>query len=493
MYNHLVIDVLKSFTKKDVKRFREFLNSPYHNKSEKLIKFYDALIKFYPTFNSASFTIENIQKKISPSSSFNNSTMLNQMSFLLKASQNYLVQNRITKKEIELTDFLRAELFERKLNNLLQMNIRRTNEKLEKEKIINAEYFLNKIKLSTDALNFININKPRSNRVYINDNINKLTERGMYITYLFVTEILKEFDNLRTLENSFDIDEKNFIFQLFEKINFSEILKFLASNSGNKVLLKIFETYYYFFNAFSNFDDERNYLIYKKYLLENQAFLSTDEIRFHFGRLVRYCMQKSLNEVAFHKYESELFNVYNFILTNGYYKSEVSNYLPVELYRTVLLLALKLRKFKWTMEFIKKFKSKVHPDRRRNMYYYSLAHYYFNRRMYEDTIKSFHKVDLNHFLFKVDMKNLMLMTYYELNEFEPALSLIDSYKQFLSHDKILTSNRKKQYREFVNTLHKMILYKTSAISINKKLIEKKLVQMPFRDWLSRKLLEIDNK
>ncbi|MEP7146319.1 MAG: hypothetical protein ABI792_04875, partial [bacterium] len=393
----------------------------------------------------------------------------------------------------ELNDFLRSELFERRLNNLLQMNIKRTNEKLEKGKTVNAEYFLNKIKLSTDALNFININKPRSNRIFITNNINELTERGMYITYLFVTEILKEFDNLRTLKNSFDIEDSNFIFQLFEKINFSEILKFLASNSESKVLLKIFQTYYYFFNAFSNFDNERNYFIYKKYLLKNLTCLSTDEIRFHFSRLVRYCMQKSSNEEASQKYENELFNVYNLILTKGYYKSEKTLYLPVELYRTVLLLSLKLRKYKWTIDFIRKFKSRLHPERKRNMFYFGLAHYYFNRKMYEDAMKSFHKVDLNHFLFKVDLKNLMLMTYYQLNEFESALSLIDTYKQFLSNDKILSSSRKKQYKKFINIVYKMILYKTSVKSINKYSIEKKLDELPFKDWISNCLLKLENK
>ncbi len=113
--------------------------------------------------------------------------------------------------------------------------------------------------------------------------------------------------------------------------------------------------------------------------------------------------------------------------------------------------------------------------------------------MYEDAKKSFHKVDLNHFLFKVDLKNLMMMTYYQLNEFESALSLIETYKQFLSNDKILSSSRKKQYKEFINIVHKMILYKTSVKSINKYSIEKKLDDMPFKDWISNCLLKLENK
>jgi hypothetical protein len=47
-------------------------------------------------------------------------------------------------------------------------------------------------------------------------------------------------------------------------------------------------------------------------------------------------------------YAQEQFNIYKYILSKEFYKSEISEYMPVELYRTVLYLALEMKKFKWT-------------------------------------------------------------------------------------------------------------------------------------------------
>jgi len=114
MINYKAIDILRTFTKEDLKRFKDFLRSPFFNKSGKLAKFYDSLIVFYPEFNSKFLKEEKLLKRVNPDLPFNKSTMLNLFSDLAKAAEKYFIQLGIQKNETESLDFLRDELFKRK-------------------------------------------------------------------------------------------------------------------------------------------------------------------------------------------------------------------------------------------------------------------------------------------------------------------------------------------------------------------------------------------
>ncbi|MDQ3021348.1 MAG: hypothetical protein M3R36_12375 [Bacteroidota bacterium] len=493
MINNKVVDILKTFTGEDIKRFRDYLNSPFFNRSEKLARFYEAIMAFYPAFNSKFFNEEKLLKKISPDLAFNKSTVLNLFSDLFEAAENYLMYINFQKKEIESKDYLRDELFKRKLNRSLEISLSKHNAVLKGVKNFNSDYFINMFKLSTDLINYNIINKNKSKGSSIEWHVAMQAERGKYITYFFVKEMIRAYDNLLTMDKTFRIErEKNFVFKLFNIVEFEKLLKLVVSDSGNDEHSKIFELYLALFLTFSKFDNEKYYYNYKKLYLRNLKYFSIDEIRFHNGRLLRYCMLKSSNKTISDKFDKERFDIYNFLLDNGYYKSSVSDYIPVELYRPILLLSLKLKKYKWSFEFIKKYRMKIHPDRRENMYHFSCAEYYFSRGRYAEAMKSFHKVKLNHFMLKVDLKDLMLMTYYELGLYENALSLIDTYRHFLSNDTTLSITEKKKCKNFINIIKLMIKYRTSESFSTKYLIENELKnELPYKDWLEEKILEMD--
>ncbi|MEO8210131.1 MAG: hypothetical protein ABI840_06190 [bacterium] len=495
MINNRIVNILKTFSKLDIKRFRNFLNSPFFNRSEKLVKFYEALIVFYPLFDSKFLNEKRLIKKISPDLVFNKSTVLNLFSDLGEAAEKYFMHINFQKKEIESKDFLRDELIKRKLNRSLEINLSNAEDVLKEVKNFNSDYFINKFKLSTDLINYNIINNNKSKGTSIVWHVEKQSERGKYIAYFFVKEMLRTYDNLLTMNKTFSIDkEKNFVFKLFNIVEFEKLLKLLVSDTNNKGHSKIFELYLAMFLAFSKFENEKHYYNYKKLFLNNLNYFGIDEIRFHSGRLLRYCMLKSSDKKESDKFDKERFDVYDFILANEYYRASLTEYIPVELYRTILLLSLKLKKYKWSFEFIKKYRKKIHPDRRDNMYHFSCAEYYFSRGRYTEAMKSFHMVKLDHFMLKVDLKDHMLMTYYELGLYENALLLIDTYRHFLSNDNTLSAFEKKRCKNFIKVINLLIKHRTSENPGIKFLIENELKnELSFKDWVEEKLLEMDSK
>jgi len=492
---HKVLEILKTFSPEEIKQFGIFLNSTYCNKSKRVSRLFNSLINFYPDFDSDSLTDELLSKDISPSLIYKCSTMKVIFSKLLKAAENYLIINNILDKKFEANDILRAELFKRKLFKFIGSNLRDSEKELESNIGFDAYYYINKFRLATDKSNLFYIVKPQHNKNSIFSDINIVNERGRYLIYFFVTEMIKEYDNLITMQSKFNPgSDSGFILDFFERIDFLELVNYLIKNSESKKYSGIFKTYLALLNAFRNFKNEEYYFEYRKQIIKNVNIFSMDERRFHFSRIMKYCILKRKAVLTSTNFDNELLKIYSYILKNEFYKSSVSDYIPAELFRNILLLGLRLKKYRWVIDFIKKYYKKLNPKRRKNIYNYSLAEYYFNRKMYKEALPYFHKVIPEDFMFKMDLKNLLLIAHFELKNYESALSLIDSYYHFLSKDKTLSIAQKKIYKSFANAVHRLIIEKTSPNKSFNYTLELSLKDdFPYKEWVNKKILEMSIK
>ncbi|MEO8665538.1 MAG: hypothetical protein ABI462_08565 [Ignavibacteria bacterium] len=490
-----ITELLKTFSQEDIKNFRTFLLSPYFNESPKLSKLYEALIQHHPLFDSRQLTEENLSHKLNPKLTFKLSTMKVLFFDLAKKAEEYLKILNFQNRHVEGDDFLRNELFKRGQHKFIDQNTERNSIVLDKEENIDLGYFVRRFQLVTDVLNSNLISQPRSNSKVINSNIRLMSERGKYITYFFITEMVRMFDNLLNLKRTFVIDDqKNFIIRIFREIDFESLLRFVILSTDNKKYSRILQLNVLLIRLTLESHDQSCYLRYKDFLKKNLKYLGRDVSRFHFTQLMRYCMDKISERKNSQKYETELFNIYKYILSHGYYKTSVADYFPIELYRTILIRGLEMKKYKWTLEFIKKYCPKLRPDRKDNMYSYSIAKYYFHKKKFDSAMRNFHEIHLNHFILKVDLKDMMLMTYYELGLYDNALSLIETYRRFLSNTKILSLDEKKRCRNFFCVIQKMIQYKYSFNPSIKYLVKKGLQnEMTNRIWLEEKFAELDSR
>lgn len=489
-----VIEILKTFSEKETKQFAAFLLSPFFNESQKLKKLYDALLKYYPDFDPDVMSEEELSFNINPNLPYNKSTIKTLFFELANAAEEFLRITNFRSKPIGADDYLREEFFKRKLFKLVDQNTEKVMKNLDSQKDYTYEYFSNRFKVLTDMCNSYKINKQNCNADILSGESVLLCERAKYLTYLFTNELLIQYNIFLTFQKTFKItEETNFIFKLYKKIDFVELLEFLISETDDVSCSLIFELQLANYRAFSDFENETNYHEYKKLFVNNIHLLNKEDIHSNFIKLIRYCIMKPSGKTGF-DFQKELFSIYKYILSKKYYEVGVHDYIPIELYRIVLKLGLEMKKFKWTLNFIKEFNPRLNPDRRKNMYNYSLAEYYFHKKRFDEAMRYFHKIELNHFMLRVDLKNLMLMTYYELDLFENAISLIDSYKHFLSNTEMLSDTEIRKCKNFILTVQNMIKYKTSAKHTSKFIIRKNLANdMHNKIWANEKFLMLHNR
>ena len=58
MKNTQLIKLLRTFDQKEIKRFREFISSPFFNKNKNVTKLFEIIRKIYPDFEQEKFTKE---------------------------------------------------------------------------------------------------------------------------------------------------------------------------------------------------------------------------------------------------------------------------------------------------------------------------------------------------------------------------------------------------------------------------------------------------
>lgn len=122
MLNSKVIDILKTFSIEELKRFGEFLNSPYHNKNKKAILLFELLSKYHADYDNKNLTKEKLYAGIftNVTKEFNDASIRNLLSDLTVLAERYLSIMRFEKDRFEFTEKVLRELSERKLTGLFE-------------------------------------------------------------------------------------------------------------------------------------------------------------------------------------------------------------------------------------------------------------------------------------------------------------------------------------------------------------------------------------
>src|SRR4030095_8501515 len=77
MQKSLLIKLMKSLNEDELRRFEEFLNSPFYNKSRKVIELYKYLKKFRPDYTDAALEKEKVFRALYKGKKYNNSVLNN--------------------------------------------------------------------------------------------------------------------------------------------------------------------------------------------------------------------------------------------------------------------------------------------------------------------------------------------------------------------------------------------------------------------------------
>lgn len=476
-------DIVSTFTPAELRSFRNFVRSPFHNTNKNVIKVVELVKKYFPNLNDEHLLKENVFKKLYPGKKYNDTVMRILLSDLLKLSEEYLAYINFTHNSGNEIKFLLEELSRRKLNSLFDKYLKYSKQLIKNDGLINVKYFLNLFEIETSKVDHMIATGRQP------ESAENVLMQGEYLVKFFIVNFLNIAHELEVHKDVFNMKfEKNIVEEFLKYFDTGKFIHELEKNKfeDSSVLM----IYYYMHYSAVHPDDDEVYFRLKDLIFENFSRFSKDEKFNLFIILESICTSKTMREKNFFE---EQFDLYKRMLTEKVYKHTEDEYFQQNLFRNIYYTAVFQKEYDWAEKFIEKYISELQPENRENAKHLAFAYINFGRSEFEKALKEVSEVKYENFVIKFDIRLLTLKIYYELRSFESALSLIDTFSHFLSNNKNILPNQKEGFGNFLKYLKQMIRIKTgelkkdrdemiSDINSNEKVISKQ--------WLIEKAEEL---
>jgi hypothetical protein len=486
MVSKELISLLSALSPKEVIRFENFLRSPYSNKNEKLIELFVELKQFYPLFSNPVLSNHFIHSQIYPNHNFHDSTIRNLCSELKQAVERFLVVESLNTNAFYASDILLKEFRERNLGRLFWKKLQSSRDELENEGL-SSSYFEKKYSLENHVANFKIMYDGNSNKSVILERINNLSESAKFLFINFALESQVRFLKAKMYENKFNItSQDDFLSALMDQFGIVSIANSIDTENYKDHLT----LYARLLNMFLKPNNINNYSVYKSLYEKLCPKLSKAECGFHNSQLINFCNMKLNIMDESHDFKGDLHFLYKELVEFEYYKSSDNDLMPANLFRNIVLRALKSRDYEWTERFINTHYNKISTKERKNIVNLSLFLLYGYTDRNELALRFLNKIKLDNFIFKYDEYLLKIKIFYELEMFDEGLCTIHSFSEFVHNDTFESDELKQKYINFIKTSLKLFLFKAGKSEIELDYLMHKLLQkqnVAYKEWLLEKM------
>ncbi len=491
MLKHELLEILKTFSDHEKKRFGKFLNSAYFNKSPKIIKLFNILRKFHPYYNNKKITKLYIYKKLSYDKAFNDSTIRNLLYDLQIIAEKYLRQLNIDRNPAESNVFQREEFWNRELNTLYAINLENSEIAMGQKRYTDITNTMTRFKLNSDKFYFDLAYGIMDNHTYAKDADMFKTSIVNLVNY-FIAEFLKHNETLYSTAVSYKSKGKEQYVKDFLKLfNIDKLVSYVKKNSPENGFIA--DLYLKLLNTFMNFGKDSNYADLFSSVTKYSKKLSPAENKYFYGRLIDYCKMKIDLKKNPVKYENELFKLYDLILKNSFYPGDFKGNIRVNVYTDIFNTALKLKKLPWLEGFVNGFKNKVHPDFRKDLTAYSLAIINFEKGKYKEASDLLNKIKMDDFIYEVEARGLQIQVTHHLGNIDAMHYMIDRYKNYLFHHRKMTQEVRASHDNFIKFMLKLVHFQKGDEKININSLHQSVAKTRYvlhKDWVLKKAISL---
>jgi hypothetical protein len=485
MKNSKLLEIIGSFSENELRAFDKFISSPFFERQRDVSGLFTIIKKFHPDYSNEALLKEKTFSKLFPGENYNEKKMKNLIFELTKAAEQFLVYNSIKNEPIRYDSLLAHELKKRKLDKPFLAALSLLEKKITELPFDGRSMFRDKEDwsyLKEDYLFWKN---------EYDESIKYRLLNAEFFILSFLIKLLQRMEDKVIITTRYNKEFKNPLLDtMIGVLDFNSLFKMLKER--NYQFTWLLEIYYYCYKcSMDNIDNEEDYEKLKKLFLENIDFFSDIEKHLLFSDLTYFCIiRKERGEL---KYSLEEFEIYKNMLKYYKFNHGQAEYFHIVLYRNIVFSSVSQGEYEWLEKFANNFNDKLPPDLQENMWHYVSALLFFSKKEYGKALESANKIKYDIFLYKLDVKNLLIKIYYELDLFDQAISMIDAYKHFLSNNKEHTRIYHKHYGNFINFYGKLIKLKENPDVVEINSLKENIIStqnVASRQWLMEKISEI---
>jgi len=474
MRDSKIISVLKTLSPGEFKDFGRFVNSPFFNRLRNVVKLYVTLKKYYPEFSNKNLTEENIYSKIFPTEKFDYWKMKNLISDLMALAEEYLAFTKYKSDKFNKTKYFLESLDLKHLDMLFEIKYAEAEKKIHSRYIEEENYFFKKYQLELLRGNhqFQKKDFASENRLQIiTDNFIKYTLLRILKMYTFMIN-----ENIA------------YLMQSKEMVLINEIIGHIKQYEYNDTpSIRIY--YLILMIVMEDAEAEKYYFELKKIKIKHKGYFDKEESYNINICIANYCTKKVLTGEK--KFLSEYFEaIKDSIFDDPWGNPEIISHFR---FMNAVITGIKLGEIIWAESFIRDFQGKLQHDYRSETVGLTTAMVFFAKEKYGQALEVLTRINFDDCHHKMHLRNLTLQIYFELSHFEPALSIIDSYRHFLSREKSISELYRVYNVNFVKYFNELLNLKIGIKEISADELLFKVNKSPEfanKDWVVEKLKKL---
>ncbi|MEZ4884749.1 MAG: hypothetical protein R3E32_08500 [Chitinophagales bacterium] len=470
-----LVEIIQALDDSEIKRFDDYVNSPFFNKNDKVIALLKFIRKYYPDFENTRFTKENAYKTVFGSKQkFNVQKLRNIMSQLAKLLEAFLVQIDRESSDIQFDELLLTAFDRRYIDKHFAQKYQELKKQTAKTKEKSATHYYYVHRIEDVAFD----HSIRRNNRLIDTNVEEAVNN---LDYFYLALKLRYCCAMLNSQSVITVDHN---MQMFD-----QILNYLETNSFEHI--PAIHLYYRLLLLLK--EEKDTYYEELKILLgKHRDALSIMEIRQIYIATFNYLNKKLKGGES--KYLKDIYELYklmferDILIDNGFINNHIN-------FRNALIAGLRLGELEWAEMFIEKYSPLLVPLNRENWVNYSLSELNFHKKNYTETLSFLLSFEFEDAYNYAEHKTLLAKTYYELEEDEALFALIHAFRIYLHRDTNIAEHFQKTYHNFIRLLNKLAKARFDP-DANVKDIRKELEELQYitnREWLLEKIEELKDK
>ncbi len=388
MLQHNLIDLLKTCSNNELKSFKKFIQSPYHNNSESIVILYNELVKYAPKFESKKLSRATIFNAVFSDQPLKDEKLLTLMRKLESLLGEFFVAEKHKNDKIEANRLIAHRFKDNK--DIWQKYIEQNKKLLNKSTTYDAHYYYLHFQHELDKHQLIEYEGNRN----IEPNLQNLIESL----------------NFFYLVNGLKYHYKTINFQSFKKydydISFLNLVTDYIKNNEFEDEVLIVKIYQLGLKIAIDKDSDDSFLDLKALLIKEYKKFPKGEIREMFSNLNNYCIKK------INKGESDfvvhLLDVYKFQVEHEIivFKGKIK---PA-LFKNIATISILAEDLEWLEQFLLRNKEKVNET----VFDICLAQYKFELAEYNEALDLVETSKYKDTLFKLNAYSISIQALYEL-------------------------------------------------------------------------------
>lgn len=489
MHNSNLLQILRSFSKRDTTEFEWYIKSPYFNSSQNIINLYTYLKKYMPELKNSNLDKEIVYKKVFKTNLFNRGLMNSLMFKLTNLAKGYLAHIYLKSQPVEEKKFMLEELLKRNVDKVFEKEYSETMDILNSANGIEDSYFSQKLILGAMYNNFHEAKSKITNK--LKDDLEKSSEY-LLCYFILVARVFIEGEQIRKQKSNIEIKGSllNDFINSLEIESYLEKIQDMTSPEAITVRLNLL-------NILINLNKyENNIQLYDKYkdMINRYHNLFSKRELFCLYTTSRNIIKFNLN-LSYNKYLDEYFDILKKMLRDNAFIIYGEN-MTLSFFDNYINTAIELNKINEADEFIESNISRLVPEIRSNVERYAKAKIAFLKKDYGKSLQLANSSQIEPISQKTELKILQIKIFFELSDFESALSSIDSLRHFLKNNKSVSSKRRSDNIAFCRVVSRLISLKSKLDEVKLEELRNFTLQtgsIPSKNWLLDKISEFKNK